>query len=115
MQKFYCGLLLAFNALSLCEVKPAQNHFVDCLGTNSLLLLLLHYANWEFQMGVSLFHSFTVLLFNQDSSEFLVHCAIQSNISFSGFVRLELSGKKYQLSMFPRDLFPIGFDFQTLI
>ena len=55
-------LLLAFNAFSLCEVTPARNHFVDCLGTNSLLLLLLHYANWEFQMGVSLFHSFLCLI-----------------------------------------------------
>ena len=35
------------------------------------------------------------------------------NVSFSAFVQLELSGKKYNLSMFPRDLFPIGFDFQT--
>ena len=57
-------LLLAFNACSLCEVTPARNHLVDCLGTNSLLLLFLHYAKWEFQMGVSLFHSFTVPLFN---------------------------------------------------
>ena len=30
-------------------------------------------------------------------------------------MQLELSGKKYELSMFPRDLFPIGFDFETLI
>ena len=76
-------LLLAFNAFSLHEVTPARNHFVDCLGINSLLPLLLHYVNREFQMGVLLFHSFTDLFYN--------------------------------LSMFLRDLFPIGFDFQTLI
>ena len=45
-------LLLAFNAFSLREITPAQNHFVDCLGRNRMLLLLLHYINWEFQMGV---------------------------------------------------------------
>ena len=111
-------LLLAFYAVSLCEVTPARNHFVDCLGTNSLLLLLLHYVKWEFQMGALLFHSSTVLFFNRDSSQFLVRRAIQCNISFSGFVQLELSGKKCKLSMCPRDLFPIGsigLDFQTLI
>ena len=107
-------LLLAFQAFSLCEVTPARNHLVDCLGTNSLLFLLLHYANWEFQMGVLPFHNFTVLFFNY-SYQFLVRRALQCNISFSSFVQLELSGKKYKLSMLPRDLFPIGFDFQTLI
>ena len=34
-----------------------SKHFLDCLGTNSLLLLLLHYVNWEFQMEV--LHNFT--------------------------------------------------------
>ena len=65
-------LLAVVIAFSFCEVTPARNHFVDCLGTNGLLLLLLHYANWEIQIGVSLFHSFTVLFSNEDSSQFLV-------------------------------------------
>ena len=30
-------------------------------------------------------------------------------------MQLELSGIKYKLSMFPGDLFPIGFDFQALV
>ena len=65
-------------------------------------------------MGVLLFHSFQFFSLTKMVLSSLFE--VPYNATFhSGFVQLDLSGKKYKLSMFPRDLFPIGFDFQTLI
>ena len=83
---------------------------MDCLGTNNLLMLLLHCADWEFQTGHLLFHGFVSL--TKNSFQFFVRRAILCNSAFFVFVRLELSGKKYKLSMFPRD--PLDSIFQTL-
>ena len=137
---------------------PARNLFVDFLETNSLLLLLLHFANHVFQSGVLLFRTVSHFLFFKpgfhyivfhrqslsqsiaadhrrrcktviggelrfDENHALTKIVLSSLLdvpynaifSFSGFVQLELGSKKYKLSMFPRDLFPIGFDYLTLI
>ena len=89
--RFVIEWSLALNALGWCEVPPDRKNFLDCLGTNSLLLLL-HCADWEFQTGALLFHDFIEIhrffSVTRNSFQFFVRHARLCNSAFSGFVPL---------------------------
>ena len=74
-------LLLAFNAFYLRDKAPARNHFVDFLGTDSLLFLLLHYAKAKFWSGILLALCFVInngeLCFQNQSGSRHVYCNLQ--------------------------------------
>ena len=72
------------------EWNLALNAF-DCLGTNSLLLLL-HCADWKFQTRALLFHDFIEIhrffSVTKNSFQFFVRRARLCNSAFSCFVQL---------------------------